>query len=958
MGSEQFIQIRGARVHNLKNINVDIPIDQLTVITGLSGSGKSSLAFDTLYAEGQRRYVESLSAYARQFLGVMEKPDVDKITGLSPAISIEQKSVSKNPRSTVGTVTEIHDYLRLLYARIGEPHCPKCGRPVQAQSAEYVTQTLLRLPPKTKVAILAPVVRSRKGTYGALFADLVSRGFTQARVDGQLRELADWQTFALDKQVKHTIEVVIDRIVVSPTAVSRLTEAVESALEVADGMVVAISGEGKRANERLFSRQHACSECGISLPELEPRLFSFNSPFGACPECHGLGITQKFDPELVVPDNRRSIADGAIRPWQSHLDHWRNRLLQDVARHYGVDPWMPWRQLPEKFRRIILYGSSDAIDFKLESHTGDSSWQFTKAFEGVVPQLERLYRQTTSSYRQEELARYQRVSTCAGCAGKRLKPEALAVTIGGKNLAEISEQAVEALLRFFPPLPLTAHQRAIADVIVKEIVNRLTFLADVGLGYLTLARQAGTLAGGEAQRIQLATQIGSELRGVLYILDEPSIGLHQRDNAKLLATLKRLRDLGNTVVVVEHDEETIRSADWVVDLGPGAGVHGGQVVFAGDPAALLRHESSLTGQYLAGTRAIAVPKKRRHPFEWLEILGAQEHNLKAIDVKIPLNALTCVSGVSGSGKSTLVNDILYLALQKIFHATSDRPGRHKAIKGFGQLDKVVLVDQSPIGRTPRSNPVTYIGVFAAIRELFSATPEAKLRGYRPGRFSFNVAGGRCEECEGDGVKKIEMHFLPDVYVACEQCHGLRYNAETLKVRYKGKTISDVLAMTVEEALAFFRALPRIAHKLQTLHDVGLGYISLGQSSTTLSGGEAQRIKLTSELARKGGQTLYLLDEPTTGLHFADVQKLLDVLNRLVDKGNTVLVIEHNLDVLKTADWIIDLGPEGGDRGGRVIAEGTPEKIARCARWSFTGQYLKNVLGERLIRRRSAARQSG
>ncbi len=948
--SEQFIQIQGARVHNLKNINVAIPIDKLTVITGLSGSGKSSLAFDTLYAEGQRRYVESLSAYARQFLGVMDKPDVDKITGLSPAISIEQKSVSKNPRSTVGTVTEIHDYLRLLYARIGEPHCPRCGRSVQAQSAESITQTLLQLPLKTKVAIFAPVARGRKGTHGALLADLAGRGFTRARVDGKLRELDDWETFGLDKQVKHTIEVAIDRIAVSPSSATRLTEAVETALELAGGLVVVRSGEGSRTKEQLFAQQHACVACGVSLPQLEPRLFSFNSPFGACPECHGLGITQKFDPELVVPDNARSLADGAVRPWQSHLDHWRNRLLEDVARHFKVDPWTPWRKLPEKIKHIILYGSSEAIDFKLESHAGDSSWQFTKTFEGVMPQLERLYRQTTSAYRQEELAKYLRVSTCVNCEGKRLKPEALAVTVGGKNLGEVSDQSVEASLKFFTALPLTARQRAIADLIVKEILNRLTFLADVGLGYLTLARQAGTLAGGEAQRIRLATQIGSELRGVLYILDEPSIGLHQRDNAKLLATLRRLRDLGNTVVVVEHDEETIRAADWVVDLGPGAGIHGGTVVFAGPPAALVSASSSLTGQYLAGVRTIPVPARRRSAFTWLEILGAREHNLKNIDVRIPLNVLTCVSGVSGSGKSTLVNDILYTALQKIFHATSDRPGRHKAIKGFGKLDQVVLVDQSPIGRTPRSNPVTYIGVFTAMRELFSATPEAKLRGYRPGRFSFNLAGGRCEECEGDGVKKIAMHFLPDVYVACEQCRGLRYNAETLNVRYKGKTIADVLALTVEEALAFFKPIPRVAHKLQTLGDVGLGYIALGQSSTTLSGGEAQRIKLTSELSRQAGRTLYLLDEPTTGLHFQDVLRLLDVLQRLVDKGNSVLVIEHNLDVLKTADWIIDLGPEGGDRGGRVIAEGTPERIARSARWSHTGRYLKKVLGDRPYRR--------
>ncbi|MDD5109791.1 MAG: excinuclease ABC subunit UvrA [Patescibacteria group bacterium] len=941
--NDQWIKIRGARVHNLKNVDVDIPIDRLTVLTGLSGSGKSSLAFDTLYAEGQRRYVESLSAYARQFLGVMDKPDVDKITGLSPAISIEQKSVSKNPRSTVGTVTEIYDYLRLLYARIGTPHCPNCGREIRPQSAEDITQTLLKQSEGSRVTIYAPVVRGRKGTYGALFADLVEQGYTRARVDGKIQELQTWERFNLDKQQKHTIEVLIDRVAISSKAASRITEAVETALGLAKGLVLAIFGESAKAPERIFSQQNACPDCGISIAELEPRLFSFNSPFGACPECHGLGITQKFDPELVVPDDHLSVSEGAVKPWQTHLDSWRARMLEAVARHYKVDPWMPWKKLPEKFKQVILYGSQEAIDFNWESYSGDSSWQFTKVFEGVIPQLERLYRQTTSAYRQEEMAKFMRVSTCSVCDGRRLKPEALSVTIQGKNIWEISQSSVDALLNAYAHLALTATQRAIAGIVIKEIIARLTFLQDVGLGYLTLARQAGTLAGGEAQRIRLATQIGSELRGVLYILDEPSIGLHQRDNAKLIATLKRLRDLGNTVVVVEHDEETIRTADYVVDLGPGAGIHGGEVVFSGTPRAMEKHADSLTGQYLAGRLKIPVPEQRRKAFEYLEVIGAAEHNLKGIDVRIPLNVLTCVSGVSGSGKSTLVNDILYQALYKIFNAASIRPGRYKALKGYGKIDKVVLVDQSPIGRTPRSNPVTYIGAFTSIRELFAQTPESKLRGYQPGRFSFNVPGGRCEECEGDGVKKIEMHFLPDVYVKCERCQGLRYNHETLKVLYKEKNIAEVLAMTVEEALNFFRPIPRIAHKLQTLYDVGLGYISLGQSATTLSGGEAQRIKLTSELSRKGGRTLYILDEPTTGLHFADVQRLLEVLNRLVDKGNTVLVIEHNLDVLKSADWIIDLGPEGGDRGGRVIAEGTPEKIAKCSRWSFTGQYLKPLL---------------
>jgi len=949
-----FIQIRGARVHNLKNIDVDIPIDRLTVVTGLSGSGKSSLAFDTLYAEGQRRYVESLSAYARQFLGVMDKPDVDKITGLSPAISIEQKSVSKNPRSTVGTVTEIYDYLRLLFARIGIPHCPNCGKIIQPQSAEDITQTLCKQPEGTKVTILAPMVRGRKGTYGALFSELVEQGYTRARVDGKTVELEGWERFNLDKQIKHTIDVWVDRVAVSQKTVTRLTDAVETALGLAKGLAMAVIGEGKNPREQIFSQQNACADCGISIAELEPRLFSFNSPFGACPECHGLGITQKFDADLIIPDDRRSIAEGAVKPWQTHLDGWRARMLEAVARHYKVDPWTPWRKLPQKFKDIILFGSHEAIDFKLESYAGDSSWQFTKEFEGVMPQLERLYRQTTSNYRQEEMAKFMRVSTCSVCQGKRLKPEALGVTIADKNIWDVCEFSVNALLKFFAVVTMTATQRAIAGVVIKEVVSRLTFLDDVGLGYLTLARQAGTLAGGEAQRIRLATQIGSELRGVLYILDEPSIGLHQRDNAKLITTLKRLRDLGNTVVVVEHDEETIRTADHVVDLGPGAGIHGGEVVFTGTPSEIVKSTASLTGQYLAGIQKISVPENRRKAFEHLEIIGAAEHNLKGIDVRIPLNVLTCVSGVSGSGKSTLVNDILYQALYKIFNAASLRPGKHKALRGYGKLDKVVLVDQSPIGRTPRSNPVTYIGAFTPIRELFAQMPESKLRGYQPGRFSFNVSGGRCEECEGDGVKKIEMHFLPDVYVQCERCIGLRYNSETLKVLYKGKNIAEVLAMTVEEALEFFGPIPRVAHKLETLNDVGLGYISLGQSATTLSGGEAQRIKLTSELSRKGGRALYILDEPTTGLHFADVQRLLDVFNRLVDKGNSVLVIEHNLDVLKSADWIIDLGPEGGERGGRVIAEGTPEKIAKCSRWSSTGQYLKPMLKNIQKQKRAAS----
>ncbi|MFA6215406.1 MAG: excinuclease ABC subunit UvrA [Patescibacteria group bacterium] len=937
--SEQFIEIRGAREHNLKNINFDIPIDKLTVVTGLSGSGKSTLAFDTLYAEGQRRYVESLSAYARQFLGLMNKPDVDKITGLSPAISIEQKSISKNPRSTVGTITEINDYLRLLFARIGIPHCPNCGERIMSQSVESMAEILMAEKPGTKVEILAPVIRSKKGTYEKLFQDLNQRGFTKIRLDGETKDLADWESFKLNKQIKHNLELIIDRLVIKKGIQTRIAEAIETALAEADGLMLALIGK----KERLFSQHSACLDCGISVEELQPRMFSFNSPFGACPACHGLGYLQQVDPDLVVPDINLSLADGAIKPWKTHGEGWRNQQLDGLAKYFHFDLWTPWKNLPKKIQDIILYGTKEEIKFAVKSWEGGMSHSWTGGFEGIIPQIERLYKQTESAWRREEMEKYMRIGDCPKCQGKRLKPEVLAVTVGGKNIWQVSEFSISQALDFFVNLKLSKEETEIARLILKEVENRLKFLINVGLDYLTIARPAQSLSGGEAQRIRLATQIGSELRGVLYILDEPSIGLHQRDNERLISTLKRLRDLGNTVIVVEHDTETMLAADYVLDLGPGAGIHGGKVVCSGTPEQIKKCPDSLTGQYLSGKKEIAVPAKRRKAFDYLEIFGATEHNLKNIDVKIPLKVITCVTGVSGSGKSTLINDILYKALYKIFWASSEKPGKHKSLKGYGRLDKAILVDQSPIGRTPRSNPATYIGVFTPIRELFALVPEAKARGYKTGRFSFNVSGGRCEECEGDGVKQIEMHFLPDVYVECEKCKGLRYNQETLAIKYKGKNIAEVLKMTVEEALEFFKNIPAINHKLQTLYDVGLGYITLGQPATTLSGGEAQRIKLTSELSRRGGNALYILDEPTTGLHFDDVNKLLSVLNRLVDKGNSVLVIEHNLDVIKSADWIIDLGPEGGDKGGRIVAEGTPEKIAKCAKWSYTGKYLKAVL---------------
>jgi excinuclease ABC subunit A len=937
--SKKVIKIQGAREHNLKNIDVEIPIDKLTVVTGLSGSGKSTLAFDTLYAEGQRRYVESLSAYARQFLGLMNKPDVDKITGLSPAISIEQKSISKNPRSTVGTITEISDYLRLMFAKIGIPHCPQCGKRIHSQSAEAITNLLLSEKKNSKLQILAPLISSKKGTYEQLFKDLDKKGYSRVRVDGDVYQISDAQNIKLDKQKKHNIELVVDRLVVGDGVKSRLTEAVETALAESKGLVMALIED----KEKIFSQHNACVDCGISIPELQPRTFSFNSPFGACSDCHGLGFVQKLDEDLVVPNASLNLLEGALKPWQTHGEGWRKQMLEDLAKHYGFDLWKPWKELPRKVKDIILYGSSDEIKFDISSSGKASTYRWTGQFEGVIPQLERLYNQTESEWRREEIGKFMRSGPCKACLGRRLKPEALAVLVSDKNIWQVTEMSIGEMVKWITSLKLTSEQKEISKLILREIQSRLQFLMNVGLDYLTLARPAQTLSGGEAQRIRLATQIGSELRGVLYILDEPSIGLHQRDNDRLIDTLRKLRDLGNTVVVVEHDIDTIMAADYVLDLGPGAGVHGGELVYAGTAANLKKSSKSITGQYISGKKEVKMPKKRRKAFDHLEIVGAEENNLKNIDVKIPLQTFTCVTGVSGSGKSSLINDVLYKALYNVFWGGGDKPGKHKNIKGYGKIDKVVIVDQSPIGRTPRSNPATYIGIFTAIRDMFALLPESKAKGFKTGRFSFNVVGGRCEECEGDGVKKIEMNFLPDVYIECEKCKGSRYNQETLSIRYKGKTIADVLNMTVEEALVFFKAIPSIRNKMQTMFDVGLGYIKLGQPATTLSGGEAQRIKLTSELSRKGGRVLYILDEPTTGLHIDDVNRLLDVFQRLTDKGNTLLVIEHNLDVIKCADWIIDLGPEGGDKGGRIIAEGTPEKIVKCAKWSYTGKYLKTVI---------------
>ncbi|MGQ9700353.1 MAG: excinuclease ABC subunit UvrA [Candidatus Bipolaricaulaceae bacterium] len=938
------IIVRGAREHNLKNIDLEIPRNKLVVITGISGSGKSSLAFDTLYAEGQRRYVESLSAYARQFLGLMQKPDVDLIEGLSPAISIDQKARSHNPRSTVGTVTEIHDYLRLLFARIGKPHCPQCGRPIERQTAQQIVDQILSLPEGTPVQIMAPVVRGRKGEYKQLFEDLKKEGFVRVRVDGVLRTL--FEEIELDKNKRHDIEIVLDRIKVSDKKRGRIADSIETALKWGQGLVIVeVVGEG----EKLFSEHFSCPVCGVSLPEIEPRLFSFNSPFGACPACDGLGMQMVVDPELVL-DPRRSIREGGILPWANSRSRWLSALLEGVCRAYRIDMDVPLGRLSQEKLDLVLYGTRGELVPFVYTTTYGKTRTYYRPFEGVINYLDRAYREAMTEEAREEVEQYMSALPCPECKGARLRPEALAVTVGGKNIWEVTKLTVREALEFFDHLKLTDREEMIAHQILKEIKNRLQFMVDVGLDYLTLDRSANTLAGGEAQRIRLATQIGSQLTGVLYVLDEPSVGLHPRDNARLIATLKRLRDLGNTVVVVEHDEATMRAADFIIDLGPGAGLHGGYVVATGTPEEIASHPYSLTGQYLAGVRRIPVPTRRREPKDkWLIVRGAREHNLKGIDVYFPVGLFICVTGVSGSGKSTLVEDILYRGVSWKLGYSAGKPGAHGNIEGWEHFERVLLVDQSPIGRTPRSNPVTYTKAFDPIREVFAATPEARMRGYTPGRFSFNVRGGRCEACQGQGKVKIEMHFLPDVYVPCDVCKGTRYNKETLAIRYKGKNIAEVLDMTVEEALAFFSAIPPIREKLQTLYDVGLGYIKLGQPATELSGGEAQRIKLARELAkRQTGRTLYLLDEPTTGLHPEDVRKLLDVLHRLVDAGNTAIVIEHNLDVIKTADWIIDLGPEGGERGGEVIAAGPPEKVAEVPH-SYTGQFLRQVLALEPVR---------
>jgi len=938
------IVVKGAREHNLKNIDVEIPRDKLVVITGISGSGKSTLAFDTIYAEGQRRYVESLSAYARQFLGQMEKPDVDYIEGLSPAISIDQKTTSKNPRSTVGTVTEIYDYLRLLFARIGRPHCPKCGREISQQTVDQMVDAVMALPEGTKIQVLAPVVRGRKGEYQKLFEKIKKEGFVRVRVDKIIYETSE--EIKLDKNKKHDIEIIVDRLTVKKGIESRLADSIEVALSKAQGLVL-IDVVGQ--SELLFSQNFACPDCGISIEEITPRMFSFNSPYGACPACSGLGINMEIDPELVIPDRSKSVAEGAIAPWNSSPDGIYFQMLQAVLEHYGYDVDTPIEKMDEKMVNILLYGSDEPIDFTFEGRfTGTR--HFTSYFEGVINNLKRRYQETDSEWMREEIEEYMSTKPCPACGGARLKPESLAVKINGKSIAQVSSLSIRDTIEFFETLPLTEKEKVIAHQILKEIKNRLKFLMDVGLDYLTLDRASGTLSGGEAQRIRLATQIGSRLVGVLYILDEPSIGLHQRDNEKLINTLKGLRDLGNTVIVVEHDEDTMRSADYIIDIGPGAGENGGRVVAVGTPDEIEKCEESLTGQYLSGKLRIKIPEKRRIPDgRWLILRGCKEHNLKNIDVSFPVGLFTCVTGVSGSGKSTLVNEILYKAMKEKLYNVKSNPGAFDAIEGAEYFEKVINVDQSPIGRTPRSNPATYTGVFNDIREVFAQTVEARMRGYKPGRFSFNVKGGRCEACKGDGIIKIEMHFLADVYVPCEVCKGKRYNRETLEVKYKGKSIADVLDMTVDEALVFFENHPKIKRKLKTLRDVGLGYIKLGQSSTTLSGGEAQRVKLATELSKKSnGKTLYILDEPTTGLHPADIIKLLDVLQRLVDGGSTVIVIEHNLDVIKVADYIIDLGPEGGERGGEVVAFGTPEEVAKNEK-SYTGMFLKRVFEREAIR---------
>ncbi|MGI6096846.1 MAG: excinuclease ABC subunit UvrA [Dethiobacteria bacterium] len=933
-----FIEIKGAREHNLKNIDLSLPRNKLIVFTGLSGSGKSSLAFDTIYAEGQRRYVESLSAYARQFLGQMDKPDVDQIEGLSPAISIDQKTTSKNPRSTVGTVTEIYDYLRLLYARIGQPHCPFCGQPIVQQTVEQIVDQVLSLPERTRIQILAPLVRGRKGEYIKLLNDVRRKGYVRARIDGEIYELEE--EIRLDKNKKHHIDIIVDRIIIKEGIASRLADSIETALRLSDGLVMVQDVDG---GEQLFSERFACPECGFSFEELSPRLFSFNSPYGACGECSGLGVRIEFDPELVIPNAELSLAEGAVHPFSRGNGTYYLQFIAAAAKHFGIDLHAPFVSLSEEEKEIILYGKKEKIDFRYVSPFRRVR-HYRVPFPGVIGLLQHRYDRSDSDQGRSDLSRYMSSKPCQGCSGRRLKKESLAVTVGGKNIAEVSALSVAEAEKFFRQLELTEKEALVARQVLKEIRERLRFLKDVGLDYLTLDRSSATLSGGEAQRIRLATQIGSSLTGVIYILDEPSIGLHQRDNARLLKTLAVLRDLGNTVIVVEHDEDTIRAADHIVDIGPGAGAHGGRIVVSGPLEKIISCRESITGRYLSGEAYIPLPQKRRPTGErWLEIRGARANNLKNIDVRIPLGIFTCVTGVSGSGKSTLVNEILAKALSQRLHGAREKPGEHEQILGVEYLEKIIKIDQSPIGRTPRSNPATYTGLFDGIRELFSQTREARARGYKPGRFSFNIKGGRCEACRGDGILRIEMHFLPDVYVPCEVCGGKRYNRETLEVYYKGKNIADVLKMTVQEALDFFQAIPKIKRKLQLLYDVGLGYITLGQPATTLSGGEAQRVKLATELSRRSnGKTLYVLDEPTTGLHIDDINKLLAILDRLTDAGNTVIVIEHNLEVVKRADYIIDLGPEGGEAGGEIIATGTPEEIARCER-SYTGRWLQPLL---------------
>ena len=941
MDARQYIKIRGANENNLKNIDVDIPRNELVVLTGLSGSGKSSLAFDTIYAEGQRRYMESLSSYARQFLGQMEKPDVESIEGLSPAISIDQKSTNHNPRSTVGTVTEIYDYFRLLYARVGIPHCPKCGREIAKQSVDQMVDQIMALPERTKIQLLAPVVRGRKGTHAKLFERAKKSGYVRVRVDGNMYELSEEIT--LDKNIKHNIEIIVDRLVVKPGIEKRLTDSVENVLQLSEGLLLVDVIDGEPMN---FSQSFSCPVCEISIDEIEPRSFSFNNPFGACPECFGLGYKMEFSEELMIPDPSLSINQGAIAVlgWQSCTDKssFTRAILDALCKEYHFDLDTPFEDYPKEIHDILIYGT-DGKEVKVYYKGQRGEGIYPVAFEGLIKNVERRYRETGSQTMKAEYETFMNITPCSACKGQRLKPGALAVTVGDKNISEVTTLSIERLQKFLDELQLTETQQLIGNQILKEIKARIRFLMDVGLDYLTLARATGTLSGGEAQRIRLATQIGSGLVGVAYILDEPSIGLHQRDNDKLLATLKHLRDLGNSLIVVEHDEDTMLAADYIVDIGPGAGEHGGQVVAVGNAQEIMKNPNSVTGAYLSGKIRIPVPTERKKPTGYLKVVGAQENNLKNIDVKFPLGVMTCVTGVSGSGKSSLVNQILYKRLARDLNRARTIPGKHKRIEGLEQVDKVINIDQSPIGRTPRSNPATYTGVFDLIRDLFAGTPDAKARGYKKGRFSFNVKGGRCEACAGDGILKIEMHFLPDVYVPCEVCGGKRYNRETLEVRYKGKNIYDVLNMTVEEAVDFFENVPSIRRKMETLRDVGLSYIRLGQPSTELSGGEAQRIKLATELSKRStGKTVYILDEPTTGLHFADVHKLTEILRRLSGDGNTVIVIEHNLDVIKTADYIIDIGPEGGDRGGTVVASGTPEEVAKNPD-SYTGKYIAAIL---------------